>query len=158
MTKEITKAFILQEIEDRFKLREFEPDKFLFSELVVPTYNIDRHLYTWEVVAQTESITSATFFTFFTVPADEEWLLRSYMMIFGMTGAHKASGVLISMRPTGARFIYLDLKKNQEISYLVNLPVPVTLQAGNKIKILIDTYVSTQDLTLYMDVRKEKIR
>ena len=159
MTKEITKAFILQQIQDKFKLRELAPEIFRFSEEVVPTYDIEQHLMTWEVMSETESITSATSFGFFTVPQNEQWLLRSYMVIYGMAGAIKGTGLYIAYRPTvAADMIYLDMKKSQEVSYLINLSVPVILHPGNMLRYMIDTYVSTQDLTIAIDVQKEEIR
>ena len=158
MTKEITKAFILQQLQDKFKLREFEPGKFLFSETVLPVYNVEPHLSTWEVLETTVSITSAAAFNFFIVPDNERWTLRAYQLLFGMTGAIKASGLLISHRPTYLDSIYLDLKKGQEVSYLVNLPQLVVLQPGNTLRVLIDTYVTTQDLTVHVDIKREEIR
>ena len=158
MTKEITKAFIIQQIEDKFKLRDFEPEKFLFSETVIPVYNIEPHLSAWEVKASTVNITSAEAYTFFTVPDTERWTLRSYQLLFQATGAIKASGLLVSHRPLTADSIYLDLKKGQEVSYLVNLPQLVVLQPGNLLRVLIDTYVSPQDLIVRIDVKREEIR
>ena len=158
MTKEITKAIILQEIQDKLKLREFEPANFLFDETVVPVYNIESHLAAWVVETQTVSITSADAFLFFTVPQTERWTLRAYMLIFGMTGAHKASGVYIAHRPAPSGYIYLDLKKGQDVSYLVNLPVPVLLGPNTRLYVLIDDYTSTQSLDIKIDVLKEEIR
>ena len=158
MSKEITKAFILQQLQDKFKLRELEPEIFRFSEQVIPVYDIEQHLMTWEVVESTVSITSAASFVFFTVPDNERWTVRAYMLVFGMTGAHKATGVYICYRPGNTDCIYLDLKKGQEVTYLVNLPVPAVLQPNNRVNVVFDTYVSTQDLTLRMDVLKEEIR
>ena len=159
MTKEITKAFILQEMEDKFKLRELSPEKFRFSEEVIPIYDIEQHLTSWEVRSSTVSITSATYFLFFNVPTNERWLLRAYQVIFGATGAHKGTGLYIWYRPPPTtETIYLDMKKNQEVSYLVNLLHPVVLESGNRLEYLIDTYVSTQNLTINIDIQKEEIR
>ena len=159
MTKEITKSIILQEIQDKLKLREFEPDNFLFSETVIPTYNIEQHLLHWEVLVETVSITSATNFLFFTVPDNERWTLRAYSLYYGMTGAIKGTGLYMINRPGGnTTSFFLDLKKNQEVSYLVNLPFPVVIDAGTELRYLIDTYVTTQDLTVRCDVMREEIR
>ena len=158
MTKEITKAFILQQIQDKFKLRELIEERFTFSENVVPVYDITPHLGEWGVLSKTLSITSATSFLFFTVPPNEQWLLRAYMIVYGMTGAIKGSGVLINKRPPMGGYIYLDLKKGQEVSYLVNLPICVKLHPGTEIKYLIDSYTTTQDLLIQIDVLKEEIR
>jgi len=158
MTKEITKAIILQELQDKFQLRDFDPAKFLFDETVVPVYEVGDHLKTWEVLHATLPMTSATSFQFFTVPATERWVLRAYQVIYGAPGAIKGTGLYISMRPNGSDIMYLDMTKNQEISYLTNLPHPVTLEPGNQLRYLIDTYVSDQDLTVYIDVQKEEIR
>ena len=158
MTKEITKAYILQEIQDKFTLREFEPDKFLFSETVIPIYNVAPHLTKNEVRHNTISITNAGAFVFFTVPENERWFLRAYQVIFGATGAHKGTGLYIGDRPGAGDYIYIDLKKNQEISYLVTLDTPVRIQPGSNLRYLIDTFVSTQNLTIDIDVEIEEIR
>ena len=158
MTKEITKANILQEIQDKFKLRELMPEKFSFSEMVIPVYDIESHLGKWDTETKTVSITSIAGFTFFTVPANERWFLRAYQLVFGATGAIKATGVLIINRAGAGDYIYLDMVKGQEVSYVINLPNPVLLNPGNRLQIYIDTYVSTQNLSLIIDVLKEEIR
>ena len=158
MTKEITKSIILQEIQDKFKLREFDPAAFLFDETVVPVYEIGEHLKTWRVYNHSESITSTGDKLFFTVPPNERWTLRSYMVLFYSEGAYQVSGVYLAYRDALSDYIYLDLKKNQASSYLVNLPVPVVLEPNNRIYAYIDTYVSTANLRLYVDVQKEEIR
>ena len=158
MTKEITKSYILQQIEDKFKLREFVPEKFTFSENVIPIYNIEQHLGTWEIINSTVTITSADAFILYTVPDDERWFLRAYLVIYGFTGAIAGSGMFITNRPTSLYSMYLDLKKGQDVSYLVELNNPVVLQPGNTLRYLIDTYVSTQDLSVRIDILKEKIR
>ena len=157
MTKEITKAFILQEIQDKFKLRELTPEKFVFSEMVIPTYDVGPHLTTWEIKKKTVSITAADAFTFFTVPENEQWLLRSYQVIYLATGAIKGSGLYL-WRQLSGDFIYIDLKKGQEVSYLITPPNPVVLQPRATLRYLIDTYVSTQNLTIYIDVLVEVLR
>ena len=158
MTKEITKAYILQQIEDKFKLREFEPSPFVFSETVVPVYNIEQHLMSWHVYEKAVNITSAAAFVFFNVPDNERWLMRAYMVIFGATGAHKGTGLYIKNRTASGDYIYLDMIKGQEVSYLVNLPTPVVLEPGNILSYSIDTYVSDQAITIFIDVQKEEIR
>ena len=157
MTKEITKAFILQEIQDKFKLREFEHDKFLFSETVIPTYDIRPHTQKWIVDKVVISVTEIGGLHFFTVPDTEEWHLRSYTPIF-YTGVYTVAGVYITRVHDPTYFMYLDLTAAQNTSYTVNLPMDVTLQAGDTIDINIDGYTSTGWLQLYIDVMKEEIR
>ena len=158
MTKEITKANILQEMQDKFRLREFAPSKFLFDETVVPVYEIEQHSQDWIAKEATVSITSAAAFTFFSVPINERWYLRSYTLIFGATGPHKASGMFIGRRDYPTIPLYLDLTKGQEVSYLTVLPHLAVLNQGDLLRVLIDTYVSTQDLTVHIDYRREEIR
>ena len=158
MTKEITKAIILQELENKFQLREFLPAKFLFDETVVPTYSIEPHLTRFEIMHNTVSITSATGFAFFTVPQDEQWTLRAYQVIFGATGAHKGTGLYAIWRPGEVDYIYFDMTKGQEISYLATLPQAVVLAPKTRLFYNIDTYVSTQDLTIDIDVSVEELR
>ena len=160
MTKEITKARILQEIEDKFALREFAPAAFLFDETVVPVYNIEQHLKHWEARYVEVSITSATFFEFFTVPPTERWLLRGYNVIFMAAGAYKVTGLYIRRQsgdPAGST-IYLDMKEGQTVSYSINLPTPVALEPEDRLAVLIDNYTSTAALRLYIDIQKEEIR
>ena len=156
MTKEITKARIIQEIQDKFKLREFSPERFLFDETVVPIYNVGSHLEKWEVKRNTVSITSAFYPIFFTVPDSEKWTIRAYQPTF-VSGSYTIAGVLVG-RPTTAEYIYMDLKAAQNVSYLVNLPVPVIVQSGEVIYVSVDGYTSTGDLLLQMDVMVEEIR
>ena len=159
MTKEITKARILQELQDKFALREHLPASFLFEETVIPTYDIEQHLGAWEIKAKTQSITSATSYIFFAVGPKQRWLLRGYTVIFLATGAIKGSGLYITNRPPILTNLqYLDLTKGQEVSYTVNLSVPVVLGPNAQLGYLIDTYVSTQDLLIYVDILKEEIR
>ena len=157
MTKEITKAIILQEIQDKLKLRELEPEIFSFGERVVPIYNIEPHLGSWETISETVSITSAAIFNFFTVPQHQVWTLRAYQIMF-MTGAYAITGMYIINRPSSSLSIYLDLKAGQNASYLVNLPIAVRLQPGNTLAVLVDSYTSTGDLRINIDVKKEDIR
>ena len=157
MSKEITKAFILQQLEDKFKLRDFEHEKFIFSETVIPTYNIEQHLLKWEIKRETVPATSVAAFLFFTVPDDEQWTMRAYAVIFLGVATVKITGVYVG-RPSSAENIYLDMTKNQVISYLVNLPMPVILHPGHTIYIYVDDYTSDMNLRLDVDVQVEKIR
>ena len=158
MTKEITKAIILQEIQDKLKLREFAPTKFLFDETVVPVYNIERHLQKWTLDYKRVSIDSAAAFTFFTVPENEQWQLRSYNVIFLGAGAIKVAGIYITRNISPSNYLYLDLTKNQTVSYAVELNTPVVLDPGSMIRVMCDDYISTQNLDCTIDVMKEEIR
>ena len=159
MSKEITKAFILQQIQDKFGLRELSPEIFRFSEEVMPVYNIENHVQTWISEFAEVSITATGGIEFFEVPQTERWYLRGYNVLFmGVADQIKVSGVYLTRVKTPTSSLYLDLVKAQAISYAYNLPTSVTLNAGDKLKILVDTYVSTQDLRLYIDYMKEEIR
>ena len=159
MTKEITKAFILQQMENKFGLREFAAAKFLFDETVIPTYDISEHLEIRTIEQQNVSITAATAFLFFTVSADERWSFSNYNLSFYSEGAYKVSGLSIKRTLSGiGAVIYLDLTKGQTTSYSVSLGTPVMLDPGDEIRVLIDTYVSTADLRLSIDVQKSILR
>jgi len=158
MTKEITKAFILQQMQDKFGLRELEPETFRFSEMVIPTYNIEKHLRLNETLFKDVSITSAAGFTFYTVPSTEKWSLNGYNVVFMASGAYKVTGLYIDRKLSLATSLYLDMTEGQTISYAVNLPKPCELEPGDKIRILVDDYTSTAYLRLYADVLKEEIR
>ena len=159
MTKEITKAVILQEIQDKFKLREFASAKFLFDETVVPVYEIRGHLQSWRSRHAQLSVTAAGSFSFFTVPTTERWTLRSYSVIF-MTGVYTVAGIYIlrNLRGGSTDFSYLDLEAAQSTSYLTALPAPTVLEPGDDLRVNVDGYTSTGNLQLHIDYMKEEIR
>ena len=156
MTKEITKARIIQEIQDKFALRELEPEVFSFSELVIPTYDVEQHLLAWTAKYTTVSITSAAGFEFFEVPESEKWKLRRYDVVFMATGAYKVTGLYVTRK--GASNVYLDMTKAQTVSYHIDLVEPVDLQPGDKVYILVDDYTSTANLRVYIDYQIEVVR
>ena len=157
MTKEITKAFILQEIQDKFKLRDLIPEKFSFSEQVIPTYDIGEHLLHSEVEDKTRSITAGNQgVSFFTVPENERWSLHGYNVIF-LTGDFKVTGVMV-YKPAVAGYFYLDMTLNQDVSYAKLLPQDVVLEPGDDLYIYIDAYVSTGNLMLRALLTVEEIR
>ena len=156
MTKEITKARIIQEIQDKFALRELEPEVFSFSERVIPTYNVEQHLLAWTSKYETVQMTSAAAFEFFEVPENEKWKLRRYDVVFLAAGAYKVTGLYVTRK--GSTHVYLDLKKAQTESYHIDLVEPVDLQPGDKIHVLIDDYTSTAGLRVYIDYQIEVVR
>jgi len=160
MTKEITKAVILQEMQDKLKLREFTPANFLFEETVVPVYDIEQHLEHPTTTYAEVSITSASFFLFFEIPPNEIWYLDTYNVIFMGAGAIAVTGLYISrkIRSPSDAVIYLDMELGQTVSYTVNLSKAVKLLPGDKLYVYVDTYTSTQALRLYIDYVKEEIR
>jgi len=156
MTKEITKAIILQEIQDKFKLREFLPAKFLFDETVVPVYDVQQHLVTWEVIDATVSITAGpSAYTFFTVPDGERWFMSGFNVIF-ITGAFTTTGCVIYR--TQDDYFYLDMLAGVNTSYAHDLPKDITLNAGDLVRMYVDSYTSTGNLRLSLNVAKETIR
>ena len=159
MTKEITKAFILQQIQDKFKLRELEPEVFRFSEEVVPVYDIGQHLKIWESYREVVSITGSGAVDILTVPATERWLLRAYTVVF-VSGAYTIAGVYIlrNTKRDENDFSYLDLTAGQSSSYLRTLPVPVVLEPGDELKFNIDGYTSSGSVVFHYDFMKEEIR
>jgi len=158
MTKEITKAIILQEIQDKLKMREFAPAKFLFDETVVPVYNIERHLDHWITNFVNVAITSTGPRILFTVPADERWFLRRYDAVF-MTGVYTITGMYTRRHDMDqAYFCYLDLGAGTSISYHIDLLNPIVLDPGDIIAVNVDGYTSTGDFRLYIDYLKEEIR
>ena len=156
MTKEITKAYILQQLQDKFKLRELTPEVFSFLETVVPTYDIGPHLTRAYIVYHTVSITSMGSKTFFTVPSNEKWHLHGYNVIF-MTGVFTVAGVLV-YQTSAADWFYTDLAPAIAASYAVNLPKTLVLEEGDNIGVNVDGYTSTGDLELRLNVTKEEIR
>ena len=157
MTKEITKAFILQRMTDELALRELEPEKFTFSELVRPVYNIEKHLKNWRIECITKSITATGGVLFFFPAADERWTVNGYSVVF-MTGVFTIAGVYIIRNRDVDKFVYLDLAAAQNTSYTVNLPKPLEMMSGDRLYINIDGYTSTGDLRMFVDCNLEKIR
>ena len=156
MTKEITKAFILQEIQDKFKLRELIPEIFSFSENVIPIYDIGPHLQKWQTSKKVTSVTSAAAFKIFTVPQDKRWIIRSYMVIPMGAGAFTWAGLYIQR--SSQYFMYLDLKAAQTVATLTTLPTFLPLNPNDEIYLNIDGYTSTQNVEVYIDYVMEEIR
>ena len=157
MTKEITKAYILQEIQDKFKLRELEPETFRFSEMVVPVYNIEKHLERVEIDYKTISITATGSVEFFRVPMDEKWTVHRYMVMF-LTGNFTSTGLLITRTAIATHYMYLDLKTGVTASYLNDLPKAVLLNPGDGVYVNVTGYVATGDMKVMIDATKETIR
>ena len=160
MTKEITKAIILQEIEDKFKLRELAPDVFAFSELVVPTYNVDPHLRHPYSNVKEMSVTSAGAVSFFVVPSTERWYLRRYDVIFMAAGAYTIAGLYVRRvhKLSGSATIYLDLAAAKSASYHIDLVESVRLDPGDEVLANVDGYTSTANLRVTADYEVEVIR
>ena len=158
MTKEITKAIIIQQMVDKFGLRALESEIFRLSEQVIPIYNIEQHLQTWKTEYLISTVASTGAKLLYVVPDDEIWYLSGYDVVFMAAGAYTVSGVYISRKSSIAVFHYLDLTAGQTISYSKDLPKLETLQAGDRIYINVDGYTSTADLRLYINYMMEKIR
>ena len=158
MTKEITKAYILQEMQDKFKLRELEPSRFTFSEEVIPVYDISFHLEHRTVYSADVSITATGPTLFFTVPEDERWFIRAYNAMPLGSGAFTMAGMYIQRGPVASNYMYLDLEAAQTVSYLKTLSPRVIVDPGDQIFMNIDGYTSVQTLRVKLDVAKETIR
>ena len=158
MTKEITKAFILQQMQDKFKLREFEASPFLFSEIVSPVYNIEQHLEEMCTRYVERAITSTGGQWFLTIPDNERWHLKRYDVVFMGVSTFTVAGVYIERinRSPADSYIYLDLEAAQSVSY--HKDVDVILNPGDDVSISIDGYTSTLNLRLYYDYLREEIR
>ena len=158
MTKEITKAFILQQLQDKFKLREFDKAQFLFDETVVPIYDIREHLLTQRTGYTTKNVTGTGGILCFQIPDNERWTFNGYNVVF-LTGAYTVAGVYITRVIAGpASFLYLDLTAGQNTSYAVNLPKPLVLDSGDTLNINIDGYTGAGSIRLYIDYTLEEIR
>ena len=160
MTKEITKAFILQQIQDKFKLRDYEHEKFVFSETVIPTYNIEQHLVDYSAAYKTVSITSGSSgYEFFLIPENERWALATYNVVF-ITGVYGVTGLYIvrAKRTHDGAMAYLDMTAGQTTSYAKHLPQPVILDAGDRVYLYVDSWTSIGDLRLYIDYTRVVIR
>ena len=159
MTKEITKSIILQEIQDKFKLREFADAKFLFDETVVPVYEIHDHVRHWRSIREDATAIGTGVLRLTTVPANEKWLLRAYSVVF-QSGAFTIAGVYILRKDHDAatNFSYLDLTAAQNVSYLRTLPEAVSLEPGDQLNVNVDGFTTTGTLMLYLDYMREEIR
>ena len=161
MTKEITKAFILQQMEDKFGLREFAPEAFTFLETVIPTYNIEQHLISYWTKYNYKSVTSApAVYLMTTVPINEKWTVRGYNVVFMAVGAYTVTGIYVQRQnaiPPDAIY-YLDMELGQSASYAHELRTPLVLSPGDALYVYVDSYTSTADIRLYLDYEKEIIR
>ena len=161
MSKEITKAYILQQLQDKFGLREFEPAKFLFDETVIPVYDIAPHTLYHTARYNIVSVTAGPAgYLVKSVPDTERWTLRGYNVIFMAAGAYKVTGIYITrkLQVIANAFVYLDMTLGQTVSYAVNLPTPVVLEPGDEISVYIDDYTSTANLRVYIDYTVEELR
>ena len=159
MTKEITKAFILQQMQDKFKLRELDPEIFRFSEEVVPVYNIEQHLEAWKARYTEISITGTGATHIINVPDYERWSLWRYDVVFMGAGAYTVAGIYTRRAAdTITSFCYLDLGVAKSASYHIELSQPVVLQPGDRLYVNVDGYTSPQNLRLYYDYKIEEIR
>jgi hypothetical protein len=158
MSKEITKAYILQEMQDKFKMRELEPEVFSFSEKVVPIYNIESHLATREIMQKDLSITGIGAVTYFTVPSNERWRLKAYSFVFLGISSFTIAGGFFQRGPGANDYMYMDLTPAQTVSYLVVNSPHVIIDPGDQIKVNIDGYTSPASLRMLVDVEKEEIR
>ena len=160
MTKEITKAIILQQMGDKLKLREFSHAAFLFDETVVPVYNIEPHLEEWWQRYYSTSIIAIGGRLIKEVPDDRRWHLRAYDVVFMGAVTCTVAGIYIERvnRSPADAFIYLDLAAAQNVSYHTDLITPVTLNPGDKIYVNVDGFTSAQTMRLYIDYNVEFIR
>jgi len=160
MTKEITKTIILQEMQDKLKLREFEPSNFLFEETVMPVYDIEEHLKHATARLLSLSITSIGGKHVYTVDDNEKIYLNGYDVIFMASGAYTVAGIYISrvLKLSASATVYLDLTAAQSASYHISLPFPLALYPGDSIMVNVDGYTSTADLRIIFDYNREEIR
>ena len=159
MTKEITKAFILQEMQDKFKLRDLVPEIFRFSEEVVPVYNIEQHIEHWKARYVTVSITGAGAIAVYSAPSSERVTLWRYDVIFMAVGAYTVSGIYTRRAADPAiNFCYLDLGSAKSASYHIELSQPVVLEPGDSLYVNVDGFTSPADLRLYFDYKREELR
>ena len=158
MTKEITKAFILQQMQDKLKFREWEAAPFLFDETVRPVYNIENHLKTWETRSTLLSVTGTGGLNILSVTQTERITVSGYTVVFYGAGAYTVAGVYLTRKNSSTLFVYLDLTAGQSVAYTVNLPKPVILDSKDKLYVNIDGYTSTQNIEIIMDVSVEELR
>ena len=108
MTKEITKSIILQEIADKFALRDFEPEKFLFGEYVIPTYDIAPHVRNWVNTRHRIEVTGNGSYQILYVPATERYHVRR-MSLLHETGANfDIDQVLIAGLSGSVQYLFYD--------------------------------------------------
>ena len=157
MTKEITKTIILQELQDKLRLREFTPAKFLFDETVVPVYDIEHHLRNCSAKHIVTSVTSATGKVLTTVPDNERWFINGYTTIF-YNGSYTVAGVYVVRKNTPTIFVYLDLEAAQSVAYTVNLPKVLRMDPGDALYVNIDGFTTSGQFHVELDYEVEEIR
>jgi len=160
MTKEITKAIILQRLVERFGLREFTPSKFLLDETVIPTFDIQHALGNWRSsYSNTPTITGTGPVLVCGVPDHEKWHLRAYTVTF-VSGSVTIAGLYIKRIDcrSATDFSYLDLTAAQSVAYLRTLPEMVTVEPGDMLYLNVDGYTSDAVLRVDYDYKMEEIR
>ena len=157
MTKEITKAIILQQLQDRLKLREFDPAKFLLDETVVPTFDIRGELEVSTLAQNTKNITATGASGFFIVPQNERWRLTRYDVVF-MTGAFTVAGMYWRKGDSVDNFVYLDLKAAQDTSYHITVNPAVVMPPNSFLNVNVDGFTSAGSLRVYIEYIKEELR
>lgn len=155
---EITKSIILQQLQDKFALREWIPERFSFLETVIPVYQIEQHLREW-ITADSGaiSISSTTDFMTFTVPANERWYIRTYTGIFA-TGNYNIGAVKLN-RANSDTTMYLEIEEHLNgLSWVHEFPVPLVVVAGDKLVVTCSGHTTTGNFKLYIDYDKEMVR
>jgi len=158
MSKEITKAIVLQQLQDKLGLRDYEVAPFLFSETVIPIYDIGPHFKHRKIEYASRDIAATGNVIFFVVPQNERWKLQLYDVVFMGAGAYTVAGATIRRLDGLPDTVYLDMTAAQTISYHVSVSPGIVLDPADAIGINVDGYTSPQALRLYIDYEVEEIR
>ena len=162
MTKEITKANILQEIQDKFGLREWEATKFLFNETVMPIYDIDQHVRKWVCIRGRKPIAGNGAVSFFSVPPVERWHVRR-LSVFHETGANfDIDQVFFYRGATECQYVFYDTTSplTSGTVKIFEFPQDIPMEYGElaDIRINVSNFVGGGYVALHMLREVETIR
>ena len=108
MTKEITKANILQEIQNKFGLRDFEPERFLFGEFVTPVYDIEHHVKTWTTIRYRTQVTGNGAVAILLVPGNKEYNIRRVNVLHETGANFDIDQVFFDGQSNAVQYLFYD--------------------------------------------------
>ena len=130
MTKEITKSIILQEMQDKFQLRDFESARFLFDETVIPTYDVGAHVKHWTVTRDRQVVSGNGALFFHVVPYDERWRVRKIDVYSETGGNFDIDQIFIATAGTEYQYLFFNTAApiaNGTVN-MFNLPQDIAMQ------------------------------
>jgi len=162
MTKEITKANIIQEIQNKFQLREFTPAQFLFDETVVPTYDMGQHVKAWDMSRGRVAVSANGTLIPYAVPETEQWRIRRLSLI-NETGGNFDVDQIFTYHPsvpTAITYVFYNTASpiGTGTVKIFEFPQDIPMSPGEHVMINISNYVGAGYVSVHMLKEVETIR